>query len=161
MARVNPVIRFRVGDNVSIPWFGGRRSVKVKQILAGGSMTVEFPGGNLHNVPTKHARMMRPNPDLLDAIRPGQRVTIVNRFGQEKTGKAVMRGPAGWVLNMGGPHGTPGIATLDNIIKVHGRSRGFSFRYGNPGPSALPSRWTPATVTRKGGKIQIRVGGGR
>jgi hypothetical protein len=31
----------------------------------------------------------------------------------------------------------------------------------NPGPSALPSKWTPATITRRGRQIQIRVGGRR
>lgn len=55
-----------------------------------------------------------------DAIRPGSRVTIVNRFHQEHSGKAVMRGPHGWVLNMGGAHGTPAIATPDNIVRVKG-----------------------------------------
>ena len=55
---------------------------------------------------------------LFDLIGPRDRVTIVNRFGQERTGTAVMRGPAGWVLNMGGRHGTPGIATDDNVTKV-------------------------------------------
>jgi hypothetical protein len=29
----------------------------------------------------------------------------------------------------------------------------------NPGPSAIPTKWTPATVSRKGGQIQIRMGG--
>jgi hypothetical protein len=29
------------------------------------------------------------------------------------------------------------------------------------GPSAIPTKWTPATVTRKGGQIQIRMGGSR
>jgi hypothetical protein len=28
----------------------------------------------------------------------------------------------------------------------------------NPGPSAIPARWTQATVSRKGGQIQIRMG---
>lgn len=55
---------------------------------------------------------------LYDAIQNGDRVTIVNRFGQESTGKAVMLGPAGWVLNMGGRHGTPAIATPDNVTRV-------------------------------------------
>lgn len=32
-----------------------------------------------------------------------------------------MRGPAGWVLNMGGKHGTPGIATPESIVKIHVR----------------------------------------
>jgi hypothetical protein len=67
----------------------------------------------------------RHNPDKVvssqkieDVIRAGDRVTIVNRFGQRRTGRAVMRGPAGWVLNMGGPHGTPAIADNESIVKV-------------------------------------------
>ena len=55
---------------------------------------------------------------FLAQIGPGDRVTIVNRFGQTHSGKAVMKGPAGWVLNMGGKHGTTAIATDDNIVKV-------------------------------------------
>ncbi len=55
---------------------------------------------------------------LYDAIRYDDRVTIVNRFGQQSTGRAVIEGPFGWVLNMGGPHGTPAIATDENIVKV-------------------------------------------
>lgn len=54
----------------------------------------------------------------LDTIRFGDRVTIVNRFGQFRTGKATLRGSAGWVLNMGGLHGTPAVATANNIVKV-------------------------------------------
>jgi hypothetical protein len=56
--------------------------------------------------------------NILNAIRPGDRVTIRNRFGQERTGRAVTRGPAGWVLNMGGRHGTPDIADERNIVRV-------------------------------------------
>jgi hypothetical protein len=59
-----------------------------------------------------------PVPEAYDRIRPGSRVTIVNRFGQCHTGRAVMRGPAGWVLNMGGPHGTPDIASPRNVVRV-------------------------------------------
>jgi hypothetical protein len=29
----------------------------------------------------------------------------------------------------------------------------------NPGPSSIPSKWTPATITHKGRQIQIRIGG--
>lgn len=69
---------------------------------------------------------MEANERLLSAIRPGDRVTIwvpagMGREGQEwkeSTGKAVMKGPHGWVLNMGGAHGTPGVATPENIIRV-------------------------------------------
>jgi putative N-acetylmannosamine-6-phosphate epimerase len=66
-------------------------------------------------------RELKRNPEVKDienAISAGDRVTIVNRFGQRRTGRAVMRGPAGWVLNMGGPHGTPAIADNESIVKV-------------------------------------------
>ena len=43
---------------------------------------------------------------------------VANRFGQTRTGRAVMRGPCGWVLNMGGPHGTPAVATEETIEQV-------------------------------------------
>ena len=55
---------------------------------------------------------------LIDCIRSGDRVTIVDRFNKQHTGRAVMRGPAGWVLNMGGRYGTPGIATEENTVNV-------------------------------------------
>lgn len=61
---------------------------------------------------------------MIDQIQHGSRVTIVNRFGQQSTGTAVMRSsqPYTWVLNMGGSHGTPGIATADNVVKVTTRN---------------------------------------
>jgi len=103
----------------------------------------------------------RRNPSILDHIRAGMRVTIVDRFGKEHSGRAVMRGPGGWVLNMGGPHGTPGIADERNIVKVSGKPSGigglvFSGRRANP---AIPSQWTPVSITRKGKQIQIRTRG--
>lgn len=55
---------------------------------------------------------------LVDDIRHGCRVTIVSPQGQQRTGRAVMRGPHGWVLNMGGRHGTPAVASDTNIIRV-------------------------------------------
>lgn len=72
------------------------------------------------------------NDSIFDLIRNGSRVTILIPAGKhydyhtgaieqewkEKEGRAVMRGPAGWVLNMGGPYGTPGIATPDNVVRV-------------------------------------------
>ncbi len=61
---------------------------------------------------------MMPEHKLLDAIGPGDAVTIVDRFGKKHTGRAVTRGPAGWVLNMGGQWGTPSIAGDENIVKV-------------------------------------------
>ncbi len=58
-----------------------------------------------------------------DKIGRGSRVTIRTPQGQQISGKAVMRGPAGWVLNMGGAHGTPGIATEKNTVKVSGKGK--------------------------------------
>jgi hypothetical protein len=65
---------------------------------------------------------------LVDMIRPGDRVTIVDRFGQQRSGRAVMRSSdGGWTLNMGGRHGTPGLAHDDNIVKVTpGKNRGYN-----------------------------------
>lgn len=55
---------------------------------------------------------------MINDIKAGDRVTIVDRFGKTRTGRAVMKGPAGWVLNMGGRHGTPGIASAANVVAV-------------------------------------------
>lgn len=56
---------------------------------------------------------------LISLVRPGDRVTIVDRFGKQHSGRAVMPCVAGgWVLNMGGRHGTPGIANDVNTVKV-------------------------------------------
>lgn len=62
----------------------------------------------------------------LETIKAGDRITIlipagIGRDGVEYrrvTGRAVMRGPYGWVNNIGGPHGTPKIATDQNIVKI-------------------------------------------
>lgn len=57
--------------------------------------------------------------NLLDLIRCGDTVRIATPHGSILKGRAVMRGPAGWVLNLGGRYGTPGIATEANIVSVH------------------------------------------
>lgn len=72
---------------------------------------------------------------MFERIKVGSRVTILVPNGlrinwttrkteqewKESTGRAVMRGPAGWVLNMGGRFGTPGIATPENTVAVNGK----------------------------------------
>ena len=60
------------------------------------------------------------NPDLFDSIRVGDKVTIVDRFGKERRGVAriLNRAQDVVVLNMGGAHGTPGIATRENVVRV-------------------------------------------
>lgn len=52
------------------------------------------------------------------SIKNGATVTIKDRFGKERKGRAVMLGQAGWVLNMGGRYGTPAIADHRNTVKV-------------------------------------------
>jgi len=61
-------------------------------------------------------------------IRHGDKVTIlipagIGRNGQEwkeATGRAVMRSAhGGWILNMGGRYGTPGLADESNTVAIH------------------------------------------
>ena len=59
--------------------------------------------------------------DLYATITVGSRVTLRTPQGQERTGRAVMLGPAGWVLNIGGRHGTPGVVSATNLVAVWGR----------------------------------------
>ena len=67
---------------------------------------------------------------MISTIRAGDRVTIrvpngIGRNGvewKESTGRAVMHSSnGGWVLNMGGRHGRPWIATNENIVRVRAR----------------------------------------
>lgn len=58
---------------------------------------------------------------IVDSIKHGDKVTIVTPRGQRLTGKAVMKSSLGdnsWVLNTGGAHGTPALASDENVIKV-------------------------------------------
>lgn len=63
---------------------------------------------------------------LIKSIRPGDRVTILVPAGRgmhgqewkEQTGRAVIVSPDHVALNMGGQHGTPGVATVGNIVRV-------------------------------------------
>lgn len=63
--RHNPRVRFRVGDRVSVPWFpqgkgrGNRVRARVLQIVGGGRAVVQFPSGNLNNVPTGGLRRVK------------------------------------------------------------------------------------------------------
>ncbi len=72
----------------------------------------------------------------MQQIKAGTRLTILVPAGQsidrttgkivqewsERTGRVVMRSShGGWVLNMGGRHGTPGVADEGNIMAINGR----------------------------------------
>src|SRR5277367_4223341 len=69
---------------------------------------------------------------LLKSIRPGDRVTILvpagrGRNGQEwteRSGRAVIVSEGHVALNMGGAHGTPGVATVENLVSVRHAKRG-------------------------------------
>ena len=62
-------------------------------------------------------------------IRPGDLVTILvpNGIGRngveykERTGRAVICSGDHVALNMGGRYGTPGVATVKNIVRVNSR----------------------------------------
>jgi hypothetical protein len=74
---------------------------------------------------------------LTDYIRPGDRVVIqvpagMGRHGQEwksVQGRAVMRNrqTGTWAVNLGGPHGRPGVASDENIVQIR---RGGKVIYG-------------------------------
>ena len=60
--------------------------------------------------------------ELIKMAHRGDRFTIRTPQGQEVSGKTVMKsdpkyGP-GWVLNLGGAHGRPGLANEKNIVKA-------------------------------------------
>lgn len=55
---------------------------------------------------------------LIEAARPGDRVTITTPQGQKRTGRVVMNERTHLVLNLGGRHGTPGVATARNIVSL-------------------------------------------
>ena len=51
-------------------------------------------------------------------IQIGDSVTMSTPQGNLLNGKAVMKGPNGWVINVGGRHGTPRIVHENNFIKM-------------------------------------------
>jgi hypothetical protein len=58
----------------------------------------------------------------LAQMKSGDRVVLSTPQGQTVSGKAVMRGPHGWAVNLGGRHGTPGVATEANLVKWKGKA---------------------------------------
>jgi hypothetical protein len=58
---------------------------------------------------------------LFNQIKPQAMVAIVDRRGQVRQGRVVMHSShGGWVLNMGGAHGTPGLVDARNCVFVAG-----------------------------------------
>jgi hypothetical protein len=60
---------------------------------------------------------------LFRSASVGDRVTIVTPHGNERTGRVVMKFSSHLVLNLGGAHGTPGIADDSNTIRVNKRTK--------------------------------------
>lgn len=58
---------------------------------------------------------------MYEDIKVGSRVQFVTPQGQKFSGKAVMKGTYGWVLNAGGRHGTPKVVTKSNFVKILSR----------------------------------------
>ena len=57
-------------------------------------------------------------------IQVGDSVTMKTPQGQELRGKAVMKGPYGWVINTGGSHGTPRVVSESNFLRLRkGKNR--------------------------------------
>lgn len=65
--------------------------------------------------------------NIIDLIEFGDRVTILSPNGigrhgiefAERTGTAVIRnGSYTWILNMGGKHGRPAVATSNIVVRV-------------------------------------------
>ena len=59
-----------------------------------------------------------------NSIKAGDTVTILSAHKQEQTGRAVMYNPkySSWVLNLrGSRHGTPIIATAENVVRVRNK----------------------------------------
>lgn len=58
-------------------------------------------------------------------IKPRSKITFLVYAGwgrngaeyKEKTGQVVMSGPHGWVVNGGGPHGTPYVVNEKNFVR--------------------------------------------
>jgi hypothetical protein len=70
-------------------------------------------------------------------LLPRDRVTIRTPHGQELTGRVVMVFEEHAVLNLGGRHGTPGVATEENTVRVRAAT-GWRSCAGRP--HQLPGR---------------------
>tara|TARA_A200000159_G_C7323781_1_gene340013 strand:+ start:219 stop:443 length:225 start_codon:yes stop_codon:yes gene_type:complete len=63
-----------------------------------------------------------------DDIQIGDSIVFSTPHTAEMRGKAVMKGPAGWVVNAGGRHGIPKIVSEANYIRGRkGRNRKKDF----------------------------------
>lgn len=90
--------------------------------------------------------------ELLASIRPGDRVTILVPNGRgmngqewkESTGRCVIapgREQSHAVLNMGGQHGTPGVVTDRNLVRIGQRYAEYNPSEGLHSVLTDSSKW--------------------
>jgi len=61
---------------------------------------------------------------MFEDIHIGDTVYFSTPHTAEMKGRAVMKGPAGWVVNAGGKHGMPKVVSERNFIRLRkGRNR--------------------------------------
>jgi len=91
-------------------------AASLRRELRGRGYRLNNPGGYL----TSLSESQRPSEaGLMSQIRSGDKVTFADHFGQLRTGRAVMPSAhGGWVLNMGGAHGTPAVVDERNVVRV-------------------------------------------
>lgn len=73
--------------------------------------------------------------NAFDRIKFGDNVTILVYAGlaitedrqgtfktyTKRTGRAMLKSPGCWALNMGGKYGVPGVATVENLVAINGK----------------------------------------
>lgn len=74
----------------------------------------------LRNPHVVHAELLRE--EMMDQCKPGLHVAVVTPHNNVRIGRLVMRSSFGgtWVMNAGGPHGTPVLVDTTNIIYLQG-----------------------------------------
>ena len=95
--------------------------------------------------------------ELYDSIKAGKSVTVRVHGGGKRSGVAIMRGPAGWVLRPSTHTGNPPIAYPGNIMSVRAGKLPVA---RNPLPIG---QWTAVdkVKVRSDGSIQIMIRPGR
>lgn len=121
--------KFKVGDMVK--YKGAKISAKVLKVIPRSwenGYLIQFQDNkkkeeagesSLVKESVVNEYYIKMNEGATSLIKPGDKVTIRTPQKQLRSGKVVMKSShGGWVLNMGGAHGRPGVADDKNIVKV-------------------------------------------
>ena len=124
---------------------------------------------------------MATSKQIVDQIRPGDTVTFRDRFGKARKGKAVMYGPSGWVLNIGGKYGIPlpvKESQIEKVVRSRSAASGYASRvlgkqnpYKHPGAVSFESLgigerfkfapWGPGPIDRTSHTVYTKTSGRR